>query len=175
MEIDHVANYINSSKLVDFEELVEIALKEKKILNLVKDIPSIGIINKNLPYGDMQLRSGGSIDSSELSEYSMPELCVTANDLIVYPSESWGINGKMIYNVKILSQAPKGYHRVLRAWYAYFISTIRIKQKDGKLTKKWNESINSFNYDLWYDQDFRNTILAITDNELNNYLNTHHS
>lgn len=170
MEVDHVADCLASSKLIDFEEVVEIALNPEKIYELIDNRPSVGIVNRDLLHGDILLRVGGALNNSELSEDSELELCVTASDLIVCPIESMRVNGKIIYLVNILAHAPTGYHRVLKTWNHHHQLSAKKKRIEGKLTNKWNKHVYSFIYSLWYDQCFRRDILKMSQEDYLAYL-----
>lgn len=99
--MDDIEKYLATATLLPFEDVIGLVLKEHKLLTTVELFPTFGIINRNMPYGDMKLREGYSNESDDLIETSAASLVITANNLVAYPVESTRVCAHIVYNVSL--------------------------------------------------------------------------
>lgn len=167
-EVDELALYLSNNTLLSLEQFLDLNLSDKRFLIHIESLPGFSIVNGELPYGDIQLNHGFTIENDDLIETSMASLCITSNDLIVYPIESFRVNAHIVYFVKLIGQAPEGYHQVLKYW-ASFMKGIRTSIHFKK--KRWVKAVSEFCISMWYDSDIQDDVLGLNQDEFYEYLN----
>lgn len=166
--MDDIEKYLATATLLPFEDVIGLVLKEHKLLTTVELFPTFGIINRNMPYGDMKLREGYSIESDDLIETSAASLVITANNLVAYPVESTRVCAHIVYGVKIISKAPDGYHTALVHWENFIRQELQNSKRATK--KKWVKAIREFTITMWYDQDIQDDVLGLSQEQFFEYL-----
>lgn len=166
--VDEIDLYLSSNTVLSLEQYIDLNLTDNKLLHWIETLPSFSIINRDPVYGDMQIKDGFSIENEDLAETSMASLCITSNDMIVYPIESFRVNANIVYGVKIIAKAPEGYHQALKYW-ASFMKELRASPQFKN--KKWVKAVREFCLQMWYDQDIQDEVLGLNQEEFYEYLN----
>lgn len=166
--MNDIERYLETATLLPFEDVIGLVVNENKLLSTVELFPTFGIINGDMPYGNMKLRDGYSIENNDLIESDVASLVITENNLVVYPVESMRVCAHIVYGVKIISKAPDGYYKTLKHWESFIRNELQHSKRATK--KKWVKAIREFTVSMWYDEDIQNDVLSLSKDQFFEYL-----
>ena len=166
--MDKIEEYLKNANLLPFEDVINLVTNESELLTIVEQFPTYNIANREMPYGDMKLREGYSIENDDMSETIAASLVITANNLVVYPVESFRVCAHIVYGVKIISKAPDGYYETLKYWEGFIRNELQHSKRATK--KRWVKAIREFCVTMWYDQDIQNDVLSLSKDQFFEYL-----